>query len=68
MRYRFGNYQSSRAVWLEEDIDAWIDEQIARQTLDVLPTSQNSSTISRASSARSIGFQRSAARHPPIPI
>ena len=36
-RLRLGHYQSSRAVWLEEDIDAWMDEQIARQTLDVLP-------------------------------
>ena len=35
--YRLGNYQSSRKVWLEEDVDAWMDQQMAKQTLDVLP-------------------------------
>src|SRR5262245_13138335 len=29
-RLRLGNYQSSRAVWLEEMIDAWMEQQIAR--------------------------------------
>ena len=28
-RLRLGNYQTSRAVYVEEEIDAWIDEQIA---------------------------------------
>ena len=40
-RLRLGNYQSSRAVWLEEDIQAWIEEQIASQTLDVPPKSED---------------------------
>jgi predicted DNA-binding transcriptional regulator AlpA len=29
MRLRLGNYPNSRAVYVEEDIDAWMDEQIA---------------------------------------
>jgi predicted DNA-binding transcriptional regulator AlpA len=28
-RLRLGNHRTSRAVWLEEDIDAWMDAQIA---------------------------------------
>lgn len=30
MRHRLGDYPTSRAVWLESDIDAWIDVQIAK--------------------------------------
>jgi predicted DNA-binding transcriptional regulator AlpA len=30
-RLRLGNYPNSRAVWLEQDIEAWMDEQIAAQ-------------------------------------
>lgn len=33
-RIRLGNYPNSRAVWLEEDIDAWMDEQIAARDAD----------------------------------
>ena len=30
-RLRLGNYPTSRAVWLEDDIDAWMDAQIAKR-------------------------------------
>ena len=33
-RLRLGNYPNSRAVWIEEDIDAWMDEQIAARDAD----------------------------------
>ena len=31
-RLRLGTYRNSRTVWLEELIDEWMDEQIAKQT------------------------------------
>ena len=34
MRLRLGTHRNSRSVWLEDEIDAWMDEQIARQRLD----------------------------------
>lgn len=30
-RLRLGDFRSSRVVWLESLIDAWMDEQIAKQ-------------------------------------
>ena len=33
-RLRLGTHRNSRTVWLEDEIDAWMDEQIARQRLD----------------------------------
>lgn len=33
MRLRLGSFRNSRAVWIEAEIDQWIDEQIARQRI-----------------------------------
>jgi len=33
MRLRLGPHRNSRSVWLEDEIEAWIEEQIARQRL-----------------------------------
>ena len=33
-RLRLGDFKTSRAVWLEDEIDAWIDDQIARRRID----------------------------------
>ena len=30
-RLRLGDHRNSRAVWIEEEIDQWIEQQIARQ-------------------------------------
>lgn len=32
-RLRLGSFRNSRTVWIEAEIDQWIDEQIARQRL-----------------------------------
>lgn len=32
-RLRLGDHRNSRAVWIEAEIDAWIDAQIERQRI-----------------------------------
>lgn len=33
-RLRLGDYRNSRSVWIEDEIEAWVEAQIARRRLD----------------------------------
>ncbi len=33
-RLRLGEHRTSRTVWLEDEIDAWIAEQVKKQRID----------------------------------
>jgi len=34
MRHRLGDFRNSRCVWWEHEIDAWMEEQVARRRID----------------------------------